>query len=134
MKNKKYSTIGVLAIVIVVVALSGCTDSSSSGYPSVKGDYPDIKMANTPSPSLLSDGSSYMVGGLLQNDGDKTYNNVLLRINGLDSSGQVISSKETMIASMPPGTTADYQVFLNVPSGGQEIIGAELEVVSANTA
>lgn len=91
-------------ILTAIVALSGCTDSdstNSNGYPSVKGDYPDIKLANTPDPYLLEDGSSYMVGGLIQNDGSKTYTNVLLKINGLDSSGKVVSSKQEMISSLP---------------------------------
>jgi hypothetical protein len=128
--ENKYSIVGVVAIIMIIVALSGCTNSS--GYPSVKGPYPDIRMANTPTVTLISDGSSYMVGGLIQNSGSKTYTNVKLKISGLDSSGKVVSSKETILANLAPDATADYQVFLNKPSGGEEIIGADLEVVSAN--
>lgn len=125
---RKKQSIGIIGILICLVLVCGCTSSA----PSVKGPYPDIKLANTPSPYLLSDGSSYMVGGLIKNTGQSTYNNVLLKISGLNNQGQVVSSKETMIANLPPGATGDYQVFLDVPSNGDKIVGADIEVVSAN--
>ena len=136
--NKK-SIMGIVGILIVLIFVSGCinntntnsTSKSKNGHPSVEGAYPDIVMANTPSPYLLSDGSVYSVGGLLQNSGQKTYKNVLLQVNGLDESGNVVSSKKTMIANMPPGTTVDYSVYLDVPSDGQKIIGADLKVLNA---
>ena len=121
MKKLNLGLIGILIIGVVMV--SGCTGTGNK----ISSNY-SIEEGNTPSVSILSDGS-LMIGGLIQNTGNTNYKNVKISINGYNDNGTLVFTKNQTIAQLDAGANADYHIIQTWKGGN--ISYAKITVLNA---
>jgi hypothetical protein len=116
--------LGILSILIVVVAASGCTSPNDTDRNSPQSM---IVLGNTPTVMQLKPETTN-IAGLLQNKADDDYKNVQIEVNGLDQSGNIISSQKTVIATIKANDEADYNVDLPYNA---KIVAGDVKVLNA---
>jgi starvation-inducible outer membrane lipoprotein len=123
---------GIIGIVVLVVALSGCVSSGNNGTGNnTTSVQSNIVPDNTPVVTQAPDGSGTLIGGLIINNANFDYKNVTITIIGLDANGNTVEQKNVLIAHIKAGDDADYDVTLPENS---KIVSGDVKVINATPA
>ena len=124
MNKSMITVLGILPILVIVVAISGCTNSTDTDKYSPQNV---IVLNNTPTIIQLAPNTTN-IAGVLQNKADDDYKNVQIEVIGLDQSRNVVSSQKTVIAIIKANDVADFNVDLpynpNIVAGDVKILNA----------
>ncbi len=129
-KINQRGMLGILGILVLLVAISGCISSDDTSSSSQGGTpQTDMELGNTPVVTQI-EGETTNIGGLIQNNGHNDYRNVQIEVSGLDIDGNVISSEKTLIAIIKADDYESYDV--NLPYNA-EIVAGDVKILNATT-
>ena len=124
--SKKILPIGLVALICIVVALSGCTSDSSSNSASDKYSANGTSGASSGQSSasalkILSSSDrrdsigNYIIDGQVQNTGSVELTYVKIYATGYDSSGNVVTTGFTYAKpeDIPAGGKSGFKVYLD---------------------
>jgi hypothetical protein len=123
--KEKIGILGILGILILIVAASGCTSSGSTSLNET------IVPTGTTDIQDMGD-NSFCIQGEVQNNGDNNYKTVDAVLIGYDTSGKEVGRENVTFNNLNAGEGSTYCEYITTK--GSKVTKVDFKVVNATPA
>lgn len=115
MEKSGIMVLGILSILVLVVAASGCTSSNTGNTTSTSPSYKNDIEVSAASYDYFAEDNSATGGCYIINNGNVTYKGVKINLEIYDTNGNVVGNATRTVGQIRPGEEINYFAITEKP-------------------